>query len=470
MADMAKTDKSKSDGGNVSVKRANESIGILPKGEKITLLTRRLFNILLFLSQQDGVKDRYRRPLKDVLAFSDSLAESKNTSILKEQLRKMRRLECIWNTTTGLLSEPGDTADRPYEERWGVSGMIKEAEIIGRQGRARWIEWEWPSAIQRELLNPALYTRMSLLLQNELRAPVSMALYEICQRYASNPSKVTCKESWEWWKPRLTGNPKDVDEPGEYKYFNRDYLQPAMGEINQVTDLEIELLEFKVGRRVAELQFRVNVKRQPQLNLGCPTTALIDAVLLERIIRLGIDQTEAATLYSNYEEAYLRTTMDFVENRIADSSMSPIQAPAAYLRNALKQKFGIPDTPDKSGKKVAAAKVAQDAQTALDELRAAYNNQRLSDVRGYYEELLPDKQAAFENQFIASDVVATNPRLAGDLRRKGFAPKHVEAAFLGWLAEQVWGPATDADLVAFAAIMNQQTPTSAVKQPKRIPK
>lgn len=76
----------------------------------------------------------------------------------------------------------------------------------------------------------------------------------------------------------------------EYKYFKRNLLVPAIKEVNTVTDIEIELLEFKKGRWVEDLQFTTKPKAQQQLIL--PEEPAIDGALLERLESIGIRDAE----------------------------------------------------------------------------------------------------------------------------------------------------------------------------------
>lgn len=415
-----------------AVKRANESIGVVPQSGRITLLTRRLFNILLYFSQQDGVRPRYQRNLSEIIA--NAAFDSNNTAVVKSQLRKMRNLEIEWN------SKSEDV------EIWAVSGLIEQPKIIKRKGQPVVVEWGLPENVSARLLDPDLYTRLSLQLQTELRSGSSIALYEICARYATNPSHLTCSEPWRWWRPRLTGNPEDAGEDGEYKYFKRDVLRPAVAEINQISDLEIELVEHKAGKRITAIQFKVVLKRQPQLKLGNGAN-LIDSTVVERMIQLGLSQAEASEIYGNHDENFVRATLDLVEKRVRNPALAKLDAPAAYFRNALKKKYAD----QKPSVALAAPQAVKNPDTDMERLKLAIADQRRSDARNYFEELLEPARADLLQEFAASSVVEGNKRLAGDLRKKGLAAAYVEVTFANWLATRLWGEPSEKDLLDFAA-------------------
>ena len=83
-----------------SVAKANEAIAIRPKRGKLTLLSRRIFNVLLFHAQQQGVdKPRYSILLSELI--DDARFNSNNTELLKSHLRDMQATTIEWHTSIG---------------------------------------------------------------------------------------------------------------------------------------------------------------------------------------------------------------------------------------------------------------------------------------------------------------------------------------------------------------------------------
>ena len=279
------------------LKKAQEAIAILPKSGRITLLTRRLFNSLLQLAQEDGELKMYRRRLSKVM-FNASF-DSNNTEIVKEQLRRMASIQVEWNSTSGV-----------GERRWGVSNLLADAEIIEERG-AVWIEWSYSEKVRSKLLDPEIYARISLQAYSQIRSSASAALYEICVRYVTNPSNLTMRAPWQWWRPRLTGNPEDAVETTEYKFFKRDVLKPSMVEVNRLADICVELVEHKEGRRVTEIQFRV--KKVSQGHLHLPDPNLVNTEIIKRLVdEMGLTPEEAPKIYNDHEVPMLLSTITLV--------------------------------------------------------------------------------------------------------------------------------------------------------------
>lgn len=308
---------------NSAFRKAHEAIAVLPQSGRLTLLDRRFFNVLLALAQEQGDRTTYRAKFARILAGAKF--DSKNTEVAKEHLRKMTTTRVEWNSTS-------DTGKR----RWGVSTLIADAEII-EENRELIVEWSYSPKVKAKLLNPDVYVQLSLEIHSALRSSQSAALYEICTRYVTNPGHLTHRAPWQWWKPRLTGNPEDIQNLGEYKYFKRDVLRTAISEINAITDIDIELIEHRDGRKVSEIQFKVTKKAQRSLSL--PEENLIDNSLLERLLALGFNTNAAAQLYSNTDEQKLRLTLSYVESRVRAKNMEALNSPAAFFRVALKEGY-----------------------------------------------------------------------------------------------------------------------------------
>ena len=135
-----------------AVRRPNETIAINPTKGKITLGTRRLFNLLLYFSQQDGVRDTYSRPISEVMAL---LTTSKDSEWLKNCFRQMQETAIEWNNKDGRIEE------------WGISGLISEARII-TAGSSTTIAWALPNMIRERLMDPRFYTKLTLEIHSKL--------------------------------------------------------------------------------------------------------------------------------------------------------------------------------------------------------------------------------------------------------------------------------------------------------------
>jgi hypothetical protein len=432
---------------SAELRKAVEAIAIQPKSGKITLLTRKLFNVLLAVAQQaDESGDTYRALLSDIVA--NSAFDSNDTALVKEHLRRMVSVQVEWSTGTS-SQKPG--------RKWGISTLIADAEILEDPNTRRvWVEFSFAPKIKKKLLDPVQYARLSLQFQSQLRSSAGLALYEICVRYLTNPSHLTMRETWEWWRPILSGTPDTEagdEAKREYKYFKRDYLRPAIAEVNAVTNIFVEMVEHREGRRVAEIQFRVTEQKQPMLALD-EHPNVFDSTLVDRMVKIGIPLKEAQTLYADSEENRIRAALQMTEQRMRSTSLPAVRSAAALFKDALKKGYAPPvevlqATPVNGVAprgSVAAANAADDLKARLLSEFSAY---RRKEARALYDEQGEDERDLARQTFESDVLPELGTHMRDDWRKRGLDSKLAETSFFDWLARKTWGDPTDGDLLAF---------------------
>jgi hypothetical protein len=310
-----------------SVAKANEAIAIRPKRGRLTLLSRRIYNALLYHSQRQGVDEPvYKLALSELIG--DARFNSNNTELLKAHLRDMQATTIEWSTSG------------PALKRW-VSSQLLGTVTIEEQGRGRacMVTWRYPEEIKERLVRPHQYTRVLLEISGQMRSYSAAVLYEIGARYLTSPGRLSMREDVVWWAAVLTGR-SDIKEV-DYRFLKRDVISKALAEIDALCeDFSIELIEHKRGRKIEEIQFRVVPKMQPRLgDIPNAERNVFDLALVGRLIALGIKQEEAQDLYATTDEAQLRATLDHVDQRLRSPTMPELKSPAAYFKDALKKGY-----------------------------------------------------------------------------------------------------------------------------------
>jgi hypothetical protein len=408
------------------IRQPNQTLAVLPVSGRITATMRKLFATMLFFSQQDGSKDVYRRSFGELMNLAEY--NSRNTLDLREQFKMLQSIQVEWNTQSS------------DETRWGVSGMIAQAEIIEHKGHATYVEWSLPPRIRKELLDPTSYTALLLHMSTALRGGSSIALYEICSRYKTSPTGLTMRQPWEWFSPRITGNP--LIEVNEYKYFKRDVLKRAIAEVNAMTDIEVTLIEHKFGRRIEQIQFKVTRKANPFVawtDTSAATGAAIDMDLLNNIVGFGIKPKQAKIYCEENDEAFLRKTVALVRQREAAVGMPKLSSTAAYFRVAVRDRHA--DQPEKTPTqppvlpKGALLRPSTPAElTQVERIRVADEAYRSMSI---------EDQETKREQFIKVTPVAAYSR---EIKRHGLGRSQAaKAAFCEWLADSLWGKASAVD-------------------------
>ena len=303
--------------GAMLLRKAVNTLAIVPKSTRITTLARKAYNVLLYQAQDQGLeREVFRAPLESIITGLDF--DSNDHALIKKHLRAMVSTTVEWQSpTTGEGSA------------WHVSGLLAHASLTKQAGQV-WIEWSYAVNLKQELLEPTVFARLRLEVISQLRSHAAVALYEICTRYKDIGQ--TARQEWRWWVPVLSGNP--VTEKSarlEYRIFKRDTLKSAVAEINAITDIEVELVEHKQGRAIGEIQFRIRPKRQASLPLSMPPKP-VDLALIARAQRLGIGDDAAEAMAQNYGDEAFRAGLDSLERRLASGFPEPLRDPIRYLR------------------------------------------------------------------------------------------------------------------------------------------
>lgn len=420
-------------------RKTNEAIGLRVVEGNLSLLSRKVFNVMMYHAQEMKVpglnspintpasKKYFWIPLSDLAR--DAAYDSKDVQYLKKQLEEMQDIKLLMEN----------------ERQWTSERLVSSVTLVNPAGLNKhsgqvWFGFAFPPEVHEQVMAPSTYTRLSIVYQSSLKSGSALALYEICRRYATNPSKLTFIQTYEHWYGVITGNPISASTPPVYKYFKRDTLKPAIAEINALTDISIELVEHKNGRRVEKLQFRVEHTKQAQLEFPAPP--IIDVELMARVMKFGFSQADASDLVAQYDDDVVRAAITRVEARAESKGMAPLETPAGYFKWTLQEIVRNPQTlapalaaPKSSG---SAAKKTS-GRTVMDRFLAA----RAKDALEVYKELDEKERKSIFDSFRehnASKALKLDKGLDNAMVRGIFAP---------WYAKILWGEPTAQALAQF---------------------
>lgn len=413
-----------------SVAKANEAIAIRPKRGRLTLLSRRIYNALLYHSQRQGVDEPvYRLALSELIG--DARFNSNNTELLKSHLRDMQATTIEWSTSAA------------GQRRW-ISSQLLGTVTIEEQGRGRptIVSWRYPEEIKERLVKPHQYTRVLLEISGQMRSYSAAVLYEIGARYLTSPGRLTMREDVLWWAAVLTGR-SDVTEV-DYRFFKRDVISKALAEVEALCeDFSLELIEHKQGRKIEEIQFRVTPRVQQRIGeVDGAQRNVFDLELVGRLIELGVKQDEAQDIYATTDEGQLRAAIDHVHQRLRSTTLPPLKSSAAYLKDALKKGYsGVKSAPAASAPAPVSAAPATPLLSEAERvrrLRELWEHDRMKRAREMFREMPQGRQDHWRGLFEASQLEVLAPPIARAWRRDGPASRIAGTSFFRWLAAQTW--------------------------------
>ena len=302
------------------LKKPVNALAIVPQNRKITALGRKAYNVMLSIAQTQGVeKEEYRAPLAEIVSGIDY--GSNDLELIKKHLRAMASTIVEWNSPT-----TGEGV------KWTVCPLILHATIV-KESNQNFLEWGYAQPLRRELLSPAVFSKLSIGMLSQMHTHAGIVLYEICTRY-KNVGR-TARQNWRWWLPVLTGQPNTERlEKTEYRFFKRDTIKPAIAEVCSITDIEIELVEYKEGKSITDVQFLVRYKAQTPLPLKNQPKP-VDLSLIKKAFALGINEDRAEELIAKHGEADVRQGIIELESRMAKDFPAPVREPYRYLKATL---------------------------------------------------------------------------------------------------------------------------------------
>lgn len=320
---------------SLELRKPHEMIVMVPRSARVTLTARRIYTVLLQVSQSrlDGMPAMppadflFEAPLAAILRTTGSGGSDRTAA--KRYLSEMRSLEVDWESTA-----PGDGV------KWRGFSMLSEVVLEVRRGE-NWVGWSFPPSIMSVLRDPSRWARIDLEVLAKLGTYAGIALYEICVRYRDNPGGVTSRKPVAWWTDALSNMPGG--DRREWRKFKNERVKEAVEEINQETDLEIELIEHKQGRTVAEVQFAVRKRSKPAAS---PSGAKepVDAHLALRAETLGIREIKLDGLIKEFGDARVREKLDALERRAANNNLRGVDNAYSYLRSLLRHDDGQNET------------------------------------------------------------------------------------------------------------------------------
>lgn len=428
-----------------SVAKANEAIAIRPKRGRLTLLSRRIYNALLYHSQRQGVdKLVYTLPLSELIG--DARFNSNNTELLKTHLRDMQATTIEWSTSSA------------GQKRW-ISCQLLGTVTIEDPGRGSpcIVSWRYPEEIKERLVKPHQYTRVLLEVSGQMRSYPAAVLYEIGSRYLTSPGRLTMREDVIWWAAVLSGR-SDIEEV-DYRFFKRDVITKALAEVEALCeDFGLELIEHKHGRKVEEIQFRVIPRVQARIGeVGDNSRNVFDLELVGRMIELGLKQEEAQDLYASTDEGQLRAALDHTHQRLRSQTLPEVKSPAAYFKDALKKGYsGVKGSSEQKGRGAATPRLSGAAAPIskaerIQRLQELWENDRMARAKTMFREMLQPDQDALRERFEKEQLEALAPPIARAWRRDGPASRIAGTSFFRWVGAETWPEQpSDSTLLDFA--------------------
>ena len=427
----------------------------------LTVTGRKAYDVMLWIAQRGpaAADGGYTSPVSAILRGYGST--TKASERVQRYIEQMVQTTVVWRPLAA--SEQGNmllegfeaAAPEKISDEARTFPLLAEARLYIRGGEA-WVTWYYPPSIKEQLISPERWAQIELNSIARLSTYTAVALYEICARYKDSPGGLTSRHEPEFWT-RVLREGGGI-KPREFRKFKNELLMPAVAEINEETEIEVELIEHREQSTLHAVQFKVARKAKEKAKI--PDAA--DVTLVMRAAKLGVRESDLDALVAKYGALKVTEGLDAMEAYISDPSASKIMNRGGYLKAVLANRFpdgGVP-APLSPAEVRPVPKV--DPKREQQELVEAWKANRQKQVRAEFSALPEDEKAKWIDQAAPTILQwsVTTPAM-----RKRVADRDWESPLISRVVLDVyatarhgagWKEPSEMDLVMFTVAADRQ--------------
>lgn len=315
----------------------------------IGLLARRILNGVYFLAQDDPEAETYTYDLR-YFKWLINYANSNNNTHLKRVIREAQKSAVQVNVI--------DVAN-PDEDNWVSVPMLGAAGI--RKGQ---ITFKIPVELRGQLRDPARCSLLSMRILAGFTSIYALELYERLSLFKGEGYSP-------WWHIDEFRGLIKVDglkSANDFRYFRRDIIQPAIDQINEISDIDVSLELRRTGRFYSHLRFGVAASRNHQLLSSIAASKNLYDILTREFGLSDAELDEIAKNRETWTDDRLNEAVEFVRHRCATSK---VLYPGKYLMSAIRDGYRVGSL-EKAARQVDADKERKVKQT--EEVISALKN------------------------------------------------------------------------------------------------
>lgn len=340
-------------------------------GAKLSLLQRKLVNALLYNAYDQLLTAKEHQISSSVLCEMIGF-DSHNSAYLKGALKGLMETVVEFD----VLEDDGETS-------WEAMVLLPYAKLKGGV-----CTYRYEPSLAEKLYHPDVYSKINLSVLREMKSAHALVLYENCYRYvdiAHTP----------WWDVDVFRKLMSVDQMTSYKQFkllNRAVIQPAMKEVNDLSNIQLELETKRKGRSVTGLRFLIRPNSQLSLIGMDSEDDVTKAPAYKALLEEGISKILARAWVLEHDEEYIFDKLDLARSQAASGRIK--SSKAGFLKAAVEENYHNENAAKKKAVEVAnVAKVTRDKlEGELEGLRKAQRDAE-SDFRRSCVEIV---EAAFQ--------------------------------------------------------------------------
>ncbi|NDY93532.1 replication initiation protein [Ideonella livida] len=446
--------------------KAVQALAIEPLTMALSVTGRKAYDVMIWLAQRGrpGPDGGYSSPVSAILKGFGST--TKASERVQRYIEQMVQTTVVWRplapsdanslTLDGFELPGGDAPEPALQQEARTFPLLAEARLYKRAGEW-WVTWYYPPSIAEQIIDPDRWAQIELNSIARLSTYTAVALYEICARYKDSPGGLTSRHEPDHWTQVLRegGGLK----AREFRKFKSELLLPALRDINDKTELLVELVEHRRGAVLETVQFKVARKPAPHTARAMPVEPA-DVSLALRAAQWGIREVDLDPLLVRHGEDRVAEALDALAAHVESQRSGPVRKPAAYLTAILAKKQAPAAAPASApppapvATQVQAAAPAPEVESLKERERQVevWRQQRLREIREEFAHEPAERKASILNQVRQQHpLLAATPAVRRRLDAGEWESPLVSHAVLDVYATSKYGPRwkepADLDLV-----------------------
>lgn len=354
------------------------------------LAARRAVDACYFLVAQEP--DQHQTYDYDLTYFKWLMSyDSNNRRHLKAVLREAQKAAIQVNEI--------DLHD-PEKDRWISVPLLGSVGITG--GR---IVFEVHPTLQRNLKDPRSFTYLSLRITASFSSLHARVLYDhmSANAYRGGTEWIDLSVLREWF------GASESKTLAEFKYLKRDVLEPAVAQINELSDLNVryETRSAPGSKRIAKVRFIVQKKPEGAKALTAVQPLGSQELYITLKDEFGFGQTQFNELMEQREawnDDRLWQAIEFTRTRIKQQKVT--KSPAGFLMKAIRENLRLSSaektiSAQQEAKAATVAQVDQAKANADFEQTVAVSNEIVESLT-WFDTLAEEERALLVKEFARS--------------------------------------------------------------------
>lgn len=400
----------------------NKNVAAIHIKASLSVTQRKMNNVLLYNAYDSLLTaDEHQIPVPLLCELAG--IDSKNIANLKKALTGLSSASITWN----VLGKEGE------DEIWEFAAFLSGGKI--QNGICT---YRYDKGLAKQLYHPDIYSRINLGVIKKIKTSHALVLYENCYRFVNQGHTG-------WWGIETFREIMGLAANGSYKQFkdlNKHVIKPAIAEVNQVSNIILEMEYKRTGRSISGLRFLI--RTNPQLSFeGAQVESEVDkSPVLKRFLKIHNNKTFARKMIMEYGEEQLAKNLDYVE---AQMSGGKVKSAPAFLRAAVQnnymsddqQKAEVRKQLEAQAKRIQLLDEAKSMrESKLREVDRAYSKACIEAIHKAFDTFDPERQREIEKEFL--DSADFGSFQISDFRKNSWSSRMVlSQAIRFWLGREI---------------------------------